>query len=301
VPINRQIIKLIEKSADGSIREISLNEITSLKSVPGTQYTLVDTVTGKPPAGMVLKKVNANLVAQVAGEADLIELSNFYSEPGAVFQSSGTFPAGATELASAAPGAVTAGTEVAAATSEVVLSSSSAGFSVPALGGSGATIGLAGLGLAAAAGGGGGGAAATGPVAPILMIAGLKSGGTTYSNTGNLIASPAGSGITRTYSINDGTPSGTYTAPTVDGSYTVKVTDTDSSGKSVTTTLPFVLLKPFSAATVGLTTDTGTSASDNITNNAAVTFGASNASNRTGVSTRKYFVDGVEKVSYVPG
>jgi hypothetical protein len=130
---------------------------------------------------------------------------------------------------------------------------------------------------------------------------GIAAAGTYSSSSIGENGTTAGSGITRTYSINDGPTSGTYTAPNVDGSYTVKVTDTDSSGKSVTTSLPFVLLKPFSAATVGLTTDTGTSASDNITNNAAVTFGASNASSLPGVSTRKYFVDGVEKQSYVAG
>ena len=68
-----------------------------------------------------------------------------------------------------------------------------------------------------------------------------NSGSTTdaISNDAALTLSAAAGDVTRSITINGGTASGTYTAPTTDGSYTVVVTDTDTAGNTANATLSF--------------------------------------------------------------
>ena len=79
---------------------------------------------------------------------------------------------------------------------------------------------------------------------------------------------------TRLYQINGGTASETYSAPVVDGSYTVLVTDTDTAGNtdkvSASFTLDTTLTTPTAAFASG--SDTGSSAQDAISNSAALAF-----------------------------
>src|SRR5207248_7835537 len=61
---------------------------------------------------------------------------------------------------------------------------------------------------------------------------------------------------TRTFTIDGGAPSATYTAPTVDGSHTVVVTDTDTAGNVKTASITFTLDTTLTTPTVALTSDT---------------------------------------------
>jgi len=49
--------------------------------------------------------------------------------------------------------------------------------------------------------------------------------------------------VTRTYTVDGGAPSGSYTVPTADGSHTVLVTDTDTAGNTLSTSISFTLDK----------------------------------------------------------
>ncbi len=131
----------------------------------------------------------------------------------------------------------------------------------------------------------------TAPVAPTVALATDTGSSATDGDSNNVSAlnvSPLAANSTRSYKVDTGTLSSTYTAPTTEGAHTVVVTDTDQAGNSVSTTLAFTLDKTApTAPTVSLTTDSGTSPTDKVTNNAALTFSA--VSNTT---TRTFAVDG---------
>ncbi len=92
---------------------------------------------------------------------------------------------------------------------------------------------------------------------------------------------------TRTFTVDGGTASASYTAPTVDGSHTVVVTDTDTAGNSKSASLTFTLDTTIAQPTVALAHDSGSSSSDKITNDdAALTVSAALD------VTRTYTVDG---------
>ncbi len=93
--------------------------------------------------------------------------------------------------------------------------------------------------------------------------------------------------VTRTYSINGGTESDTYTAPTTDGAYTVVVTDTDVAGNIKTGSLTFTLDTTLTAPTVALTADSGSSNTDLITKDGSLTF-----STPSETVTRTYSING---------
>ena len=94
------------------------------------------------------------------------------------------------------------------------------------------------------------------------------------TNNAALQISAAAADVTRTFSINGGTATSNYTAPTADGEYTVLVTDTDTAGNVTTQTIEFELDTTLDAPTVTLTNDTGSSDTDKITRDAALTFSA---------------------------
>jgi len=95
----------------------------------------------------------------------------------------------------------------------------------------------------------------------------------------------AETGATRSFVVDGGTASGTYTAPTTNASHTVTVTDTDAAGNTSSASLTFTLDAAIAAPTVALTTNSGSTA-DSITNNAALTVSAAAAD-----VTRTYTVD----------
>jgi VCBS repeat-containing protein len=88
------------------------------------------------------------------------------------------------------------------------------------------------------------------------------------TNNAGLTVSVAAADVTRTYAVDGGSASSTYTAPTADGSHTVVVTDTDAAGNTSSTNITFTLDK--TAPTGGTpdliaASDSGTSSTDNIT------------------------------------
>ncbi|MCG2586901.1 Ig-like domain-containing protein, partial [Massilia sp. TS11] len=107
------------------------------------------------------------------------------------------------------------------------------------------------------------------------------------TNNGALNVSSPASDVTRSYRVNGGSASASYTAPTSDGSYTVVVTDTDVAGNTASASFSFALNSSMNGPTVALVTDSGSSNSDRVTNQAALSF----SSPATGV-TRSISVDG---------
>lgn len=95
------------------------------------------------------------------------------------------------------------------------------------------------------------------------------------TNDASLTISAPEAGATRSFVLNDGTPSSSYSAPTADGAYTLQVIDTDSAGHRTISVFTFTLdATAPDAPSLSLTTDSGTSASDGITNSAALSLGA---------------------------
>ncbi|MDD5299938.1 MAG: retention module-containing protein [Gallionella sp.] len=113
------------------------------------------------------------------------------------------------------------------------------------------------------------------------------------TNNAALTVSAAAEGVTRTYSVNGGEATSSYTAPTADGNYTVRVTDIDAAGNATTSSLSFALDKTAPAgAAISLVNDSGSSPTDLLTSNAALTVSAA----AEGV-TRTYSVNGGEATS----
>ncbi|MEI6598081.1 MAG: Ig-like domain-containing protein, partial [bacterium] len=125
----------------------------------------------------------------------------------------------------------------------------------------------------------------TPPVAPTLALAtnsGLATD--TITNVGTVNVSGLETGATWKYSTDAGTTwiAGTGTSFTLTGdgvkSVTVRQTDTAGNVGANATTLAFTIDTTVAAPTVALTTDTGTSATDKITSNGALTVSGADGS-----------------------
>ena len=129
----------------------------------------------------------------------------------------------------------------------------------------------------------------TAPAAPAVSLE-LDSGssnGDRITNNGSLVLGGLEPGATVEYSTDGGT-TWTSTFTPVEGSNTVSVRQTDVAGNtSSATTISFVLDTKVAAPTVSLTSDTGASGTDSITNNGALTVGGT----ETG-ATVEYSIDG---------
>ena len=122
-----------------------------------------------------------------------------------------------------------------------------------------------------------------------------SSGSDNITQDGSLSFSAAAADVTRSFSIDGGPSSASYTAPTADGDHTVVVTDTDTAGNTSNASISFTLDNAIATPTVALTSDTGSSDSDNITANAALTVSAAAAD-----VTRSFSVDGgAPSASYI--
>src|SRR5207237_1175899 len=99
--------------------------------------------------------------------------------------------------------------------------------------------------------------------------------------------SAAAADVSRSYSVDGGPAAATYTAPTTEGSHTVVVTDLDTAGNTASASLTFTLDTTIATPTIALATDSGSSNSDNLTNDAALTVSAAAAD-----VSRSYSVDG---------
>ncbi len=115
------------------------------------------------------------------------------------------------------------------------------------------------------------------------------------TNATGLTLSTAAADVTRSYAVDGAAAGASYVAPTADGKHSVVVTDTDTAGNSASTTLAFTLDKTIATPTVALSTDSGSSATDGISNLAALSLG-----NAAADVTRSYKVDGgAASASYV--
>src|SRR5439155_738062 len=122
-----------------------------------------------------------------------------------------------------------------------------------------------------------------------------SSAGDKITNDAALTFSPAAADVTRSFTVDGGLASASYTAPTADGSHTVVVTDIDTAGNTATASLTFTLDKTIATPTIALSDDSGSSSSDLITNDAALTVSAAAAD-----VTRSFTVDGgTAAASYV--
>ena len=90
------------------------------------------------------------------------------------------------------------------------------------------------------------------------------------TNSAALTVSPLASGVKRSFSVNTASATTSYTAPTVDGEYTVLVTDTDSTGETASAEVSFTLDRRIATPKLSLEEDTGISKTDNISSKATV-------------------------------
>jgi hypothetical protein len=92
------------------------------------------------------------------------------------------------------------------------------------------------------------------------------------SNDASLVTSAAAADVSRTFTVDGGAASATYTAPTTDGEHTVVVTDTDTAGNTADASVTFTLDKTLDTPTLALSNDTGSSNADDISSDATLTF-----------------------------
>ncbi|WP_313305939.1 retention module-containing protein [Stutzerimonas balearica] len=124
------------------------------------------------------------------------------------------------------------------------------------------------------------------PTVSLLADTGA-SGSDSITNSGALTVGGTETGATVEYSI-DGGKTWTSSFTPVEGSNTVSVRQTDVAGNtSGATTVSFVLDTQVAAPSVSLTSDTGASGSDSITNSGALTIGGTEAG-----ATVEYSTDG---------
>src|SRR5438445_278186 len=107
------------------------------------------------------------------------------------------------------------------------------------------------------------------------------------TNDAALTVRAAAADVSRSYSVDGGPASATYSAPAADGSHTVVVTDTDTAGNSANASITFTLDTTIARSAERRAGKTGTSSSDQITNDASLTVSAAAAD-----VSRSYSVDG---------
>jgi hypothetical protein len=94
------------------------------------------------------------------------------------------------------------------------------------------------------------------------------------SDVGSLTTSATAADVSRTFALDGGAATASYTAPTTDGSHTVVVTDTDTAGNTANASLTFTRdtsAPTLSVSGVDIGADSGSSASDFYTNTTAQT------------------------------
>jgi methionine-rich copper-binding protein CopC len=124
------------------------------------------------------------------------------------------------------------------------------------------------------------------PTVALTSDTGTNTGDKLTSNAA-LSLSTAASDVTRSFKVDGGAASASYTAPSADGSHTVEVTDTDTAGNTTSASLTFTLDKTIVTPTAALTSDTGTNITDKLTSNAALSL-----STAASDVTRSFTVDG---------
>jgi hypothetical protein len=134
------------------------------------------------------------------------------------------------------------------------------------------------------------------PSASLADDTGSSNTDTITSDAAITVSAAQEAGVTRTYSVDGGSNSSSYNpAGLADGAHTVVVTDTDVAGNQQSATVSFTLDTQISQDTVALTHDTGSSNTDLVTNNAALSFSAKDSD-----ATRTIAVDNHQVASYDP-
>lgn len=104
----------------------------------------------------------------------------------------------------------------------------------------------------------------------VSLSADTGDGSDGITNSAALTVSPLATGVKRSFSVNTAAATTSYTAPTVDGEYTVLVTDTDSTGETASAEVSFTLDRRIATPKLSLEDDTGISKTDNISSTATV-------------------------------
>ena len=104
----------------------------------------------------------------------------------------------------------------------------------------------------------------------VSLSADTGDGSDGITNSAALTLSTLASGVKRSFSVNTASATTSYTAPTVDGEYTVLVTDTDSTGETASAEVSFTLDRRIATPKLSLEEDTGISKTDNISSKATV-------------------------------
>jgi hypothetical protein len=130
----------------------------------------------------------------------------------------------------------------------------------------------------------------TAPTVALTTDSGKPGDGLT--NNASLTFNTADSDATRVITVDGATVNSYDASKLADGSHTVSVVDTDAAGNSKNASITFTLDTKLTAPTVALTTDSGTT-SDNLTNDASLTFNAADSD-----ATRVVTVDGKTVNSY---
>ncbi|MBL0499885.1 cadherin repeat domain-containing protein [Aeromonas caviae] len=148
----KQSLQLVERLADGSLRQIPLTDAVIIPAQSGAKYALIDTSTGKSPDGLFVKRKGGSLIIESSDDGVLVELTDFYDEPDTAF-----IPQAELDGSALNGAAVTSESPVieTAANGEQLIwqGSSDSDFFTPITVGLGA-LGLGGIALAAGSGGG---------------------------------------------------------------------------------------------------------------------------------------------------
>ncbi|MGE6136592.1 cadherin domain-containing protein, partial [Aeromonas salmonicida] len=149
----KQSLQLVERLADGSLRQIPLTDVVIIPAQSGAKYALIDTSTGKSPDGLFVKRKGGSLIVESKNDGVLVELTEFYDEPDTAF-----IPQAELDGSALVGASVTSESPVIETTANgeqiIWQGSSDSDFFTPITIGLGA-LGLGGIALAAGSGGGG--------------------------------------------------------------------------------------------------------------------------------------------------
>ncbi len=170
----KQSLQLVERLADGSMRQIPLSEVAVIPAQPGAKYALIDVSTGKSPEGLFVKRKGSSLIVESEDDGALVEITEFYDEPETAF-----IPQAELDGSTLVGASVTNDSPVIETTANgdqiVWRGSSDSDLFTPMTAGLGA-LGLGGIALAAGSGGGGDGDGGS-EISVVNKVAGTIVGG----------------------------------------------------------------------------------------------------------------------------
>src|SRR5258708_23092514 len=99
-----------------------------------------------------------------------------------------------------------------------------------------------------------------------------SSGSDNIPKDGSLSFSAAAADVPRSFTVDGGLPSASYTAPAADGAHTVVVTDTDTAGNIANASTSVTADTSTAATTASLTTASACSTRDRISTDSGLSF-----------------------------